>query len=76
MQNALGLSRGTGGIEDEQGVLGVHHLRRAVFRLGVHEVGEPVISSRTHGNVCTGSLYHQHMLYAICTGRRQCEINV
>ena len=48
MDEALGLSCGAGGVEDEEGVFGVHVLRGADGVGGGHEFVPPEVSALLH----------------------------
>ncbi len=60
MQHTLGLAGGTGGIEDEQGVLGVHCLRWTVLGGGRHGLLVPEIAALGPVDCTAGAFYHQH----------------
>ncbi len=66
MQHALGLARGAGGVEDEEGVLGVHLLGFAVVGdvLGGNFLMPPGVPARLHVDLAgAGALDHDHVLY-------------
>ncbi len=61
VQYALGLAGRTGGVEDEEGVLGVHLGRRTIrLRLG-HFLVVPEVASGVPLYLATGALHHQHL---------------
>ncbi len=71
VQHALGLARGAGGIEDEQGILRAHLHRRAIGGLIRHQVVVPDVPARGEIDVPPGSVDHNAMLdrWALRNGR-------
>jgi hypothetical protein len=66
VQDALRLPGGSGGVEDEQRVLGVDGLRRVVLRRRADRVVPPHVALVVPGDVLSGALDDQHVLH----GRR------
>src|SRR5512138_2401284 len=64
MLNALGLARSSGGVQDEQPVLGVHLFCLTLIGLLGHQIMPVDISARLHGNIDAGSLDHYYIRYA------------
>ena len=60
--HALGLAGGSGGIENEQRILGIHPLRFALGGLPGDEVVVPDVASLGHRNVVSRSLDHNDFL--------------
>jgi len=61
VQNAFGLAGGTGGVEDEERVLGVHLFRWAVGRGFRHELAPLEIPSGRPGDLTTRMLHHDNL---------------
>ena len=74
MQHTLGLAGGTGGVEDEQGILRIHRFRRAVTVCAVDDVVVPDIATFLPVDAVAGALDHQAGVYigAGC----QCRIRI
>ena len=60
----FGLAGSSGGIEDEQPVLGIHLLALAYIGLLFHQLMIPYILSGLHGHIDACSLDHYYILHA------------
>ncbi len=58
--HALGLAGGTGRIEDEEGMLGIHRRGLAIHRLRTHELVPPLVPAFLHRDVRAGAPVHDH----------------
>ncbi|MNS73215.1 hypothetical protein D3C72_1066480 [compost metagenome] len=76
VQHALRLAGGTGGVEDEQRILGVHRFRFAAGRLAVDHVMEPAVARGLHVHRAAGVAHHQHGFHGIGAGQLQRRIDV
>ena len=74
VDDALGLARGSGGVEDEEGVLGIHLCGRALVRGTLHLVVPPDIAFLLHGYLVAGPLNHEDLLDA--GGLGKCLVGV
>ena len=64
VQDAFGLARRAGGVEDEQRVLGIHHFGRAGVRLLRHQFAIPSVPRLIHRNGRAGVPHDQHVFDA------------
>ena len=62
VHDALRLAGGTGGVEEEQGVLRVDSNRRQVVGVLLNLLVPPEITARGHGDLGTGALVDKHAL--------------
>src|SRR4030042_471444 len=65
VQNPLWLARAAAGVEDEQGILRVHHLRLAEGRGLCHKFMPPVITALFHGSLFIYPVDHDTVLDAV-----------
>ena len=70
VHDALGLPGGAARVEDEEQVLGVHRLGRAVGRLAGHDVVPPDVAALGHRDVLRGAAQHQALLDRRRRGQR------
>src|SRR5690606_32049077 len=64
VQHALGLAGGTGGVEDEQRLLGAHFLRRAGAAGNLHQVLVPDVAVLVPLDLGAGASDHDDLLHA------------
>jgi hypothetical protein len=76
MQHALRLAGGTGGVEDEQRILGVHAFRLALGRLAVHHIVEPAVARGLHVHRAAGMADHQYGFHRVGAGQLERGIDI
>ena len=76
VQNALGLSGRAGGVEDEQRILGVHRLGRAVRRRAVPSDGVVDVAAGDHRHIGAGAPDHHHGRHVRATLQRLVDIGL
>ncbi len=64
VQHALGFTRRTRGVEDEERILGIHRLGRALGRHLGGDLVPPDVAAGIPADLAAGVLYHQHLLHA------------
>ena len=63
MQHALGFAGGTGGVEDEQWVLGAHRFRWTLRGLRLDQFVIPDIAFAGPGDLAAGAAHHDDLLH-------------
>ena len=76
VQHALGFAGRAGGIEDEQRVLGVHLLARALRVHDVRGLVVPDVAHRIHVDGAAGAAHHDHVVDAARLGDRRVGIGL
>src|SRR5690606_36658576 len=69
VQHALRLAGGTGGVEDEKRILGLHLLRLALGLNRAHLVVIPQVAAAGPADLRTGAAHDKHVLHADVAAR-------